>query len=290
MIRHNEIEQIIRLIYKGFDLELLSFELEIPISQLEEYKKQLELRKFVKEAIKSGKTEEAIEKLTHFIEKSENNIVEKLMLIKLKAYTERRNITEEEIHSIEEEKKKIGFTRNIDEILEELGMQIPKRKTSNLKKKKKNKTKKAIEENIEKTIIKYDLIIKKYKEEIEINPQKALNGRKLLAFAYFKAGRMNDARKELLALIEQHSSHTAYRQLVHLEKSEGNLEDAKLWAYDGLEKFPDSIAIREQLISIAKQENDSQEVIKQLKEIIAINPENNKNYKRLRIIEEKEER
>lgn len=284
MITHNEIEQIIRLIKNGFDLELLSFELEIPIMKLEEYKEQLELRKFVKKSIKSGKIEQAIEKLTDFIQKSENNIVEKLMLVKLKAYVERRNISEKEINDIEEEKKKIGFTRNIDEILNELEVQIPKRKTCNLKKKEKKEE--IIEENIEETTRKYDLIIKKYKEEIKVNPQKALNERNLLAFAYFKAGKINEAREELLELIEKHSSHTAYRQLVHLERSQENLDDAKLLAYDALEKFPDSIAIREQLISIARKENDIEEEIKQLKEIIAINPKNNRNCKRLRMIKE----
>lgn len=44
MIRLNETEEIIRLIYNGFDLELLSFELDIPIEKLQEYKKRLELR------------------------------------------------------------------------------------------------------------------------------------------------------------------------------------------------------------------------------------------------------
>lgn len=39
MIRSNETGEIIRLIHNGFDLELLSFELDVPIEQLQEYKK-----------------------------------------------------------------------------------------------------------------------------------------------------------------------------------------------------------------------------------------------------------
>ena len=82
----------------------------------------------------------------------------------------------------------------------------------------------------------------------------------------------------------------AYRQLVHIEKKIGNLEDAKLWAYEALDKFPNSIEIREQLISIAKEERDEQEVIKQLRDIIEINPKNQKNKNRLKTIIDREER
>ena len=82
----------------------------------------------------------------------------------------------------------------------------------------------------------------------------------------------------------------AYRQLVHIEKKIGNLEDAKLWAYEALDKFPNSIEIREQLISIAKEERDEQEVIKQLRDIIEINPKNEKNKNRLKTIIDREER
>ena len=37
MIRQNEIEEIVRLINSGFDINLLSFELDIPIEQLKAY-------------------------------------------------------------------------------------------------------------------------------------------------------------------------------------------------------------------------------------------------------------
>ena len=68
------------------------------------------------------------------------------------------------------------------------------------------------------------------------------------------------------------------------------MEDARLWAYEALDKFPNSIEIREQLIALAKKEKDDQEVIRQLKEIIEINPINEKNKKRLKTIIERDER
>ena len=136
----------------------------------------------------------------------------------------------------------------------------------------------------------YEEIINKYKREIEINPNKSLNKRNLLAFAYYRAGRIEEARDELLLLIEQLSSYMAYRQLIYLEKNEGNLDDAKLWAYDAIDKFPDSIDIREQLISIARVEKDDQEIIKLLKEIMDLDPNDERNKKRLETISKIEER
>ena len=44
MIMQNEIEEIKRLINLGFDLELLSFELDIPIEQLQECKRSLDIK------------------------------------------------------------------------------------------------------------------------------------------------------------------------------------------------------------------------------------------------------
>lgn len=94
---------------------------------------------------------------------------------------------------------------------------------------------------------------------------------------------------ELLSLIGQ-SNYTAYRQLIHLEKSKGDFEDAKIWAYEGLEKFPDSIDIREELISIATEEKDEAEIVQQLKEIISVNPDNKKSREMLERMQSGEER
>lgn len=293
MIRLNETEEIIRLIHNGFDLELLSFELDVSIEQLKEYKRRLELRQFAKESIKSGKIAEAIDRLNSFIKNTDSNIIEKTMLLKLNAYANRTTVSKEDLQEIEEERKKLGFSSSIDEVLDELKVQIPKRKSNNMRKKEQQNIKEQpTEEEIQEKIVKsdYEETINRYKDEIASNPQESQGKRNLLAFAYFRAGRIDEARNELMTLAEETSSYMAYRQLVHIEKTEGNLEDAKLWAYEALDKFPNSIEIREQLIAIARTEKDDQEIIKQLKSIVGIEPENEKNKKRLQSIIDKEER
>lgn len=208
MIKLNEENEIIDLIRNGFDLELISFELEIPIEKLQEYKKRLEKPKLANRSIKG-----------------------------------RRSEKETQIEIQEE-------AENPD----------------------------------------YEKTINRYKNEIVANPQKAQDKRNLLAFAYYKAGKVDEARNELMKLIEETNSHIAYRQLIHIEKENGNFEEAKLWAYEALDRFSKSIQIREQLISIAKIEDDRKEVIRQLKDIININTLNEKNKKRLKTIMDKEER
>ena len=287
MIKLNETEEIIRLIYNGFDLELLSFELDVPIERLQEYKRRLELRQFAKKSIKNGKISEAIDKLNVFIEATNNNIIEKTMLLKLKAYINKTNISTEDLQNLEEERKKLGLSNSIDEILKELNVQIPKRK-----KKQQNIIEQPNKEKIQEETSEpdYEKTINKYRTEIASNPQNVQGKRNLLAFTYFKAGRIDEARNELIKLTEETSSYMAYRQLVHIEKETGNWEDAKLWAYEALDKFPNSIKIREQLIALAKEEKDNQEIIKQLKDIISINPENSKNRMRLKTFMDNEER
>ena len=135
MIRLNETEEIIRLIHKGFDIELLSFELELPIEQLQELKKRLELRQFAKESIKSGKIAEAIDRLNLFIENTDSNIIERTMLLNLRAYANRTTVDVEELQNLEAERKMLGLSSSINEVLEELKVQIPKRKCRNIRKK-----------------------------------------------------------------------------------------------------------------------------------------------------------
>lgn len=299
-MRQNEIEEIIGLINKGFELEELAFELDIPMEDLLKYKKQLDIRKSVKELVQNGDFQLAIEKLSNYISNSENNIVERYMLIKLNAYVARSNVNEELLQKIQEEKKVIGFSKDIEKVLEELEIQIPKRKTSNIRRKEKGKDKKQeIKQENKDEIFEdvkdielhdYEKTIETYKKEIESDKKNALNKRNLIAFTYYKAGMIEESRKELMTLIEQFNSYTAYRQMIHLEKVEGNLEDAKIWAYEGIENYPNSINFREELISIAKEENDSQEIIKQLKEITKIDIASKKNKKRYETIRQLEER
>lgn len=292
MLNPKEIEEIIDLINKGYDLELIALELELDLEELEKYRIQLQLRKFVKDSIKKGQIAIAVEKLSSFIKKSNNNIVERFMLLKLNSYINKTNIDEQELQIIEDERKGLGFDKSIDDILEELGIQIPKRKSSNIRKKEKKDSREEkdtyvsvdeeLDENEEAERPDYEQTIKKYKAQIAAQPNKSVNKRNLLAFAYFRVGMIDEARNELISLIEEYSSYYAYRQIVHLEKNEGNLEDAKLWAYDCLDRFPDNIGIREQLISIAKKENNNKEVIRLLKEIIELNPGNDKNQEKLK--------
>lgn len=291
-----ETEEIIWLINKGFDLDLLSTELDTPIERIEECKKQLDLRKSVNEAIKRGRIAELIERLNNFIENSENNIVERAILLKLNAYVNRTDINEQDLQAIEEEGKNIGLSVKIDEVLTGLGIEIPKRK--NIKNKIKEDTITTEEQVSEKTSknykkIKkqdYDETIKKYKEEIAIDPEDQLK-RNLLAFAYFEAGRIDEARNELLDLIEEYNNHTAYIQLIRLEKEIGQYKDAKSWAYECIDCFPNATFARKQLISIAKIEKNDQEVLEQLEAINRINTENmNRLEEIIRRKKEEEER
>lgn len=283
-----------------FDLDLISFELDIPIDELEKCKRRLELRQFASTSIKNGTIQEAIDKLKSFIESEENNIVEKMILLKLNAYASKTSVNEEELQNLEYESKQLGFLKDIDEILEKLKIQIPKRKGSSIKRKDaKDKKIQIIESQLDesnqerdKETIQtdYEETINKYKSEIVANPQDSQNKRNLLAFAYYKAGKVDEARNELMSIIKQKNSFIAYRQLIHIEKEQGNLDDAKLWSYEALDKFPDKIQIRELLISIAEVENDQDEIIKQLNAIIELNPENERYKKKLQSIYNNQER
>lgn len=282
MVTQNEVEEIISLISKGFNLELLSFELDLDIENLKEYEKQLNLRKFAKDSIKSGMVEFAIQELEDFVNNNENNLIERYMLLKIRAYATKTQIDESGLQEIEEAKRKIGFSRDLDEVLNGLNIQIPKRKNSILKK----KTKEEIEEEPVEEKIKpepeviekpdYSKVIDRYKSEIEKDPRDALNKRFLLAFTYIKDEKLDEAREELMRLIDEKNSFMAYRILIYLEKNFGSLDDAKLWANEAIDKFPDSIGIREQLMSIAKKENNTEEVLTQLKAILKINPRKEK--------------
>lgn len=176
MLNPKEIEEIIDLINKGYDLELIALELELDLEELEKYRIQLQLRKFVKDSIKKGQIAIAVEKLSSFIKKSNNNIVERFMLLKLNSYINKTNIDEQELQIIEDERKGLGFDKSIDDILEELGIQIPKRKSSNIRKKEKKDSREEkdtyvsvdeeLDENEEAERPDYEQTIKKYKAQI----------------------------------------------------------------------------------------------------------------------------
>lgn len=301
MLGQNEIEQVIRLINKGFSLELLALELDISLPEVQACAKQLELRKFAKQSIKAGQISEAIEKLSEFVASSEHNIVERTIILKLQAYTTGESI-DEELKKIEEERKRTGFSKNIDELLEKLGVQIPKKKNSNIRKKMQSEET-ELDKSQEKdasadygqgteptTIHSYEQAIMRYKDEIAKDPRKSLNKRNLLAFAYLKSGRIDEARDELISLIDEQGSYMAYRQLIYLEKSQGNFQDARLWADACLEQFPNNLDVRHQLVSVAIEEGDNREAIKQLRKIISMSPENRKGKTMLDVLSGQNER
>lgn len=117
-----------------------------------------------------------------------------------------------------------------------------------------------------------------------------LNKRNLLAYTYFRAGQIDKARDELLSIIQETDSCTAWKQLIHLEKSQGKLDDAQDYANYCISKYPESITVREQLISIAKAKGQKYEVVAQLKEIINMYPESLKNIERIEMINKYEGR
>ena len=293
MMSLDETEKLIKLLYMGFDLELISFELDVPIEQLYECEKRLNLRQFTKDSIKNNNIAEAIDKLNVFINSTDNNIIERTMLLELQAYTDKTTVNEEDLKHLDEEAKKLGLPNSIDNVLANLKLQIPRRKNSNMRKKSKQTiNEQAIEEEQPEEPVKpdYEKMISKYKSEIAFNPQNSQRKRNLLAFSYFRSGQIDEARNELISLLGETTDYMAYRQLVHIEKKEENFEDDKLWAYEALDKFPDSIDIRKQLISIAKAENDRQEIITQLKDILSIEPGSEKNKMRLQAFLNAEER
>ena len=126
------------------------------------------------------------------------------------------------------------------------------------------KQKEEVKGNIE--LEDYSKVIEKYKLEIKAKPND-VNKRNMLAFAYYKQGMVDEAEQELLDLIVQSNNVMAYRQLIYIEKSQGDFESAKLWAYEALESYPDSIPLREQMISLAKVTKDIKEQEVQEKEI-----------------------
>lgn len=191
-------EKIKELIQKGFDIELLAFELDIPIEHLKDIKKSQKKEK--REAMKKRLTSEKYDE---------------------------------------------GIVKD------------------------------------EKTRAYYKEIINKYKEEIASNPQDFQEKRNFIAFAYLKLGKIDEARAELVKLIEETDSFMAYRQLIYIEKLEGNIKGAKSWAYIAIDKFPNDVEVRKQLISIAKLENDNKEINNQLRNIDRINLQSMKNIERL---------
>lgn len=298
MLNPTQTEDMINLLYQGFDIELISFEFEIPIEELEKCQIQLDIRKSVKKALSEGRVEEAVNTLTEFINNEDYNIVERLMLQQITAFRDKNNIDNSQLEKLRQEATEIGFKEDLNNILEKLEIKIPKVeliKKDEKKKRKKNKGKKHQEQELapekeqEKPIEEpsetkknnpnYEQVIENYKKRIAEGPKDIINLRNLLAYAYYCAGKNELAKEVLLDNMTESGSFKAYQLMILIEKSEGNFDDAKGWAKDALEKFPNSIQIRKQLILIAREEGKPQEILRLAKEILSIDSNNEESKK-----------
>jgi hypothetical protein len=108
MLTHNEKEEIIRLMYKGYDIELLSFELEIPIEDLLILQQELNFRKNVYNSIHENNWYEAQKLLNEYISDNDD-IISRAMLLKVDAYINKSDIDKKELTLLDEEQKKIGL-------------------------------------------------------------------------------------------------------------------------------------------------------------------------------------
>ena len=140
----------------------------------------------------------AIKRFKKFITKDNNTIVDQQ-----NTDDNRKNVakTEEEI--------KVNSSEYGDSNKALRNQTLKYEKSSNSKKKKKIKVAKVQEvvkdqeEDSTEPKKNYDEIINKYKKEIENTPQESLNNkRNLLAFAYYKSGRIEETRKGFLPLKE----------------------------------------------------------------------------------------
>lgn len=114
-------------------------------------------------------------------------------------------------------------------------------------------------------------------EEIEALRIKAdkgtLNQKNIFAFILYKSGRIDESRDYLMGIIDNYKSYYAFRQLIHLEKETGNLEDAKIWALEAEDQFPDNLGLKEARFRIARKEGNVDDMFLIAKEIRALSPE-----------------
>ena len=102
----------------------------------------------------------------------------------------------------------------------------------------------------------YKKIEENYKKFIKENPDNSINERNLLAYTHFNMGRVDEAKKELEEIIKKYESYMAYRQLIYIEHMEGNLDNAKLWAYECLDRFPKNTGIVKCVEDLEKEKED----------------------------------
>lgn len=217
-IKEKELRQLIK---NGFNLELIAYEFNVPMEQLQEINEQIQRERDNRRSKRKKKSQEI---------KTEENEMESENEDEIQLVEMSTSRTDEYYKKLIEKYKK-----EIDKYQEELEEDLTKKRISSVEK---------------------QMIL-----------TKLANKRNLLAYAYYNAGLIDKSRKELLSLINKESNHTAFRQIIHLEKAQGNIDDAKIWAYEGIERFPKDIKLRKQLALIAREEHNKEEEKEQLKAI-----------------------
>jgi len=190
------------------------------------------------------------------------------------------NIPEEEIKGYIKEAKVLKDKEN------QISTNI---KTTKKSKKKSKKVKKEIlpdEQEVEEMPIEqikgyipedYEEVIKKTQEIIEDNQKRNklvdMNKRNFLAYTYFSAGYTEEAKQELEKLISEYQSILAYQQMIYIERKQGNLDDARFWAYEGIDNHPQNANVMKQLISILEKTGELDEAIEIAEKLRQINPQ-----------------
>lgn len=126
-----------------------------------------------------------------------------------------------------------------------------------MSKKNKELRKDILEERKKQEIMKcYEEIEERYKkiiEEKEAKNEKNINEKNLLAFTHYNMGKVDEAKNELEELIRKYDSYTAYRQIIYIEHQQGNLDTARLWAYECLDRFPKNTSIQKCVDDLEKE-------------------------------------
>ena len=61
--------------------------------------------------------------------------------------------------------------------------------------------------------------------------------------------------------------------MIYIEKEQGNIEEAKIWAYDAIDNHPQNANIMKQLIGLDEKTGELDEAIEVAENLIKINPE-----------------
>lgn len=244
-------EDFIALVKLGVSSKVLKLEFDLSDEDLLSLKKSISIR----------------EELVKILESKDSQELQKL----IKRYR-KKDILVEYVASFSENKEDEFFGRldveerlRFDSLLDEYGIKLVKQ---------------GIKKEGDKKLIKRDGIKSLSDEEISFLRDRAekgtINQKNIFAFTLFKSGRIDEARDYLIDLVDTSKSYTAFRQLIYLEKTEGNLEDAKIWALEAEEQFSDNLGIKEVQFRIAREEGNVGEMIELAKQIKKINPQNTK--------------